>query len=264
MSEVGVPMRKSISTVLIALVALLLSVVARQSSAVTIYAVNNNIFDPPQTASDHLIMFDSSNPAGYVTIGALGIQGIGFGGLDFDRAGNLWGYASFFNDNGGASSGLYRIDVATGHATLQGTQSIRTLDDLSFNPTDDQMYGIRTQNNVSSLYNVNLTSGQATLVGAFSGLPATHNLNSFAIDAAGNFYVQDSVTDAIYKSGPDRAMSFLYNIGQDTNFSQGMTIDWSRDNLGYHAATGQGVFPNYFTTLNTFFTNGSGYTIGSD
>src|SRR5262249_26561234 len=87
--------------------------------AATIYAVNNNLFDNPTTASDHLIRFDSSNPAGYVTIGALDVPGIGFGGLDFDRSGNLWGYASFFDDNGGASSGLYKIDVSTGHATLQ-------------------------------------------------------------------------------------------------------------------------------------------------
>ena len=234
------------------------------AQAATIYAVNNNLFDPPQTASDHLIRFDSSNPAGYTTIGALGVPGIGFGGLDFDRSGNLWGYASFFDDNGGASSGLYRIDINTGHATLQGTQSLRTLDDLAFNPVDNKMYGVRTQGNVTTLYNVNLDTGAVASVGAFTGLPATHNVNSFAIDSAGNYYVQESSTDGIYKAGADRAMSLLYNIGQDTNFSQGMTIDWSRDNRGYHAATGQGVFPNYFTTLNQFATDGSGYTIGPD
>src|SRR4051794_1026883 len=237
---------------------------AADASAVTIYAVNNNLFDNPTTATDHLIMFDSSAPASFTTIGALGVPGIGFGGLDFDRSGNLWGYASFFNDNGGASSGLYKIDTATGHATLQGTASLRTLDDLAFNPTDNQMYGVRTQGNVSSLYTVNLTSGAVTLAGAFTGLPATHTLNGFAIDSAGNFYAEDSTSDGIYTAGADRVMHRLYDIGQDVNFSQGMTIDWSRDNKGYHAATGQGVFPNYFTTLNTFATDGSGYTIGPD
>lgn len=234
------------------------------AQAATIYAINNNIFDNPTTAQDHLIRFDSSNPAGYVTIGATGVPGIGFGGLDFDRSGNLWGYASFFDDNGGASSGLYKIDLATGHATLQGTQSLRTLDDLAFNPVDNTMYGIRTQNNVTSLYTVNLTSGGVTAVGTFSGLPASHNVNGFAIDSAGNYYVQEAVTDGIFKAGADRVMQRLYDIGQDTNFSQGMTIDWSRDNRGYHAATGQGVFPNYFTTLNQFATDGSGYAIGPD
>jgi hypothetical protein len=248
----------------LSLAACLLWIAAAQAGAATIYAVNNNIFDDPSTASDHLIRFDSSAPASYVTIGALGVPGIGFGGLDFDRSGNLWGYASFYDDNGGASSGLYKINVNTGQATLQGTASLRTLDDLAFNPTDNQMYGIRTQGNVSSLYTVNLDTGVVTPVGTFSGLPATHNLNGFGIDSAGNYYVQEATTDGIYKSGPDRAMTRLYDIGQDTNYSQGLTIDWSRDDTGYHAATGQGVFPNYFTTLNTFYTDGSGYTIGSD
>ena len=42
-----------------------------------------------------------------------------------------------------------------------------------------------------------------------------------------------------------------------------MTVDWSRDDQGYHAATGQGEFPNYFTTLNRFSVDGSSYTVGN-
>jgi len=41
-----------------------------------------------------------------------------------------------------------------------------------------------------------------------------------------------------------------------------MTIDWSRDDIGYHAAVGQGIFPNYFSQINTFSTDGNTYTLG--
>src|SRR5690606_8039565 len=46
--------------------------------------------------------------------------------------------------------------------------------------------------------------------------------------------------------------------------SQGIGIDWSRSNLGYHGAAGQGVFPNYYGTLNTFMLDGSAYVWGPE
>ena len=41
-------------------------------------------------------------------------------------------------------------------------------------------------------------------------------------------------------------------------------IAWSRDDLGHHAAVGYGIFPDYFSQINTFATDGSGYWLGPD
>ncbi|MBK7406022.1 MAG: hypothetical protein IPJ41_15765 [Phycisphaerales bacterium] len=232
---------------------------AASAHASIIYATNG--IARPLDGADTLIRFDSSDPAGYTTIGSTGVAGIGFGGLDFDASGHLWGYASFYKSTGGAAGGLYSIDPATGLATVQGHLSSQSLQDLAFNPVDGHMYGINTQGNVSKLYNVDLSSGAVTAVGTLTGLPASHHTMSFAIDSHGDLYVHDLDGDKIYKgSGLDLAE--LYALPQDTNFSQGMTIDWSRDDRGYHAAVGYGVYPHYFSQLNSFAADGSGYVLG--
>ncbi len=231
------------------------------TGAVTIYAPNN--LARPLNGPDTLIRFDSSNPAEFVTVGSMNVPNIGFGGLEFDRHGNLWAYASFYKSTGGAAAGLYKVDLETGAATPQGTLSTQPLEDLAYNPVNDTMYGIRTQNNVTRLYTVNLATGAVSLVGTFSGLPSTQHAMGFAIDSQGVFYVHDLHNDRIYR-GAGLSLTELYLLPQDTNFSQGMTIDWSRDDLGYHAAVGYGVYPNYFSQLNTFRTDGSSYVLGPE
>jgi hypothetical protein len=226
-----------------------------------IYAPNG--LARPVDGPDALIAFDSSDPAGYWTIGSMEVPNIGFGGLEFDRDGNLWAYAAFYKNTGGAASGLYRVDINTGQATLQGARSNQPLEDLAFNPIDDQMYGIRTQNGVTRLYTVNLASGQVAAVGVFSGMPQSQRAMGFAIDSAGHHYVHDMSDDRIY-AGSGLELSQLYQLPQDTSFSQGMTIDWSRDDRGYHAAVGYGEFPHYFSQLNTFAIDGAEYVLGPD
>lgn len=223
---------------------------------VQIYATNNLAGTPD--GSDTLIVFDAANPAGYTTIGSTGVSNIGFGGLDFDAAGNLYGYASFIKNTGGAASGLYSINTDTGAATPIGS-NVQSLQDIAYNPVTNTMYGINTRFQAeSTLYSINLTTGAATSLGVISGLPASHHLGGLAIDSQGNFFVQDFVSDAIYV-GDGLSFTHMYDMGIDTNYSQGMTIDWSRDDTGYHGAVGQGVFPDYFSTINTFATDGSGY-----
>ncbi len=243
---------------------LCLSALLALSSAVALagpvaYAPNGLFTTLPD--QDDLIMFDVDDPEGFTVIGPMGVANIGFGGMDFDRDGNLYAYASFYRSTGGAASGLYRVNMSTGHATPIGA-SIQPLEDIAFNPVDNKMYGIRSQNNVTSLYRINLNNGNVTLVGTFTGLGAIQRTMSFAIDSAGAYYVHEMNDDRIYK-GTGLALSLLYSLPQDTNYSQGMTIDWSRDDLGYHAAVGQGEYPNYFCQLNTFATDGSAYTLGS-
>ena len=232
------------------------------SSAVIMYAPNGLARPYPFQGPDTLVRFDSSNPAGFVTVGSMNVPNIGFGGMDFDRDGNLWAYASFFKTTGGAAAGLYKVNTDTGQATLQGTASLQSLQDMAFNPTNNTMYGINTQNNITRLYTVNLTTGGTSVAGTFTGLPTPRHALGLAIDSSGNYYVNDVDSDSVYKSGPDLALSVLYVVPQDTNASQGMTIDWSRGNAGYHASVGQGDFPNYFSTINPFAIDGSSYTVG--
>jgi len=231
------------------------------ANAATIYATN--VLNRPLGGQDALIKFDSSNPAAYTVIGLTGIKNYSFGGLDFDAEGNLWAYLSENKTTGGAASGLYQIDKNTGAATLVGTPGPTSLQDLAFNPVDNQMYGVRTQNNVSKLYRINLTTGVVSAVGTFTGLPAQNHLMSFAIDSAGNYYVHDLGVDKIYK-GAGLDLTELYALPQDTNYSQGMTIDWAHGDTGYHAAVGYGTYPHYFSQVNTFLTDGSAYELGPD
>ncbi|MFU8829693.1 MAG: DUF4394 domain-containing protein, partial [Phycisphaerales bacterium] len=211
--------------------------------------------------SDALIMFDPGNPGGYTTIGSFGVPNIGFGGLDFDSNGNLWAYASFYKSTGGAATGLYSVDLTTGQATPVG-QSFHSLQDLAYNPANGKMYGINTQQAaVTRLYEIDLSTGSTTQVGTFSGLPNQHHINGLGIDSQGNFYLHDVANDMIHV-GDGLNFSTLYQLDVVTVSSQGMTIDWSRNDQGYHALVGQGDFPNYISTLNSFAIDGSGYHYG--
>lgn len=209
---------------------------------------------------DDLVMFDADDPAGYTVIGPMGVPNVGFGGMDFDAEGNLYAYASFYHSTGGAASGLYSVDMQTGQATPIGN-SIQSLDDIGFNPSDGEMYGVRTQNQITRLYRIDLVTGQTTLVGVVSADPPINTAIGLAFDSEGSVYIHNTSNATIYK-GTGLSLAPLYEIPLDTTFSQGMTVDWSRDDTGYHVAVGRGDFPNYFCQLNTFETDGSGYFLG--
>lgn len=209
---------------------------------------------------DDLIVFDADDPEGYTVIGAMGVNNITFGGMDFTPDGTLYAYASLFRSTGGAASGLYRVDRDTGIATPVGN-SPQSLDDIAYNPVDGRMYGFRSQNGTPRLYTIDLNTGVVSAVGVIAGLPSPARVIGLAIDSDGDFYYHDVSTDQIFK-GSALSVAALYDIPQDTSFSQGMTIDWSRDDTGYHAAVGLGEFPNYFVSLNTFGADGSGYQVG--
>ena len=241
----------------IALFAACMATIAHASVA---YAPNALPRPYPFSGPDELVRFDTDDPAGYEVVGSMGVDNIGFGGMDFDAAGNLWAYASLYKSTGGAASGLYSVDTSTGQATLLG-DSYQPLDDLAFNPVDGIMYGIRSQGASMRLYSIDLVTGATTHVGNFTGMPSPPRAIGFAIDSEGNFYIHDNYVDKIYKSS-GMAMTELYSLPQDTGYSQGMTIDWSRDDMGYHAAVGQGVYPDYFSQVNTFSTDGTNYVLG--
>jgi hypothetical protein len=231
---------------------------------VDIYAMNNLNGGGGAGTQNALIRFDSANPAGWVTIGATGLADRGFTGLDFHTNGNLYGYVGF----GGAGfvAGLYQINVGTGQATQVGNLSGQALQDLGFNPADGKLYGINTVTNVTTLYEVNVGTGAVVSVGNITGLPATNLDVGLAFDAQGNIYIHDLASDGIYKGlGLNVNPVALYNnantggVFGDTNFSQGMTINWAGTGAGYHGAIGNA--PQFFSNLRTFNTGGGSYTL---
>lgn len=232
---------------------------AGSAGAQQIYATN--ILAPTADNSDELVVYDASDPSSYSVIGSLGLAGVGFGGLEFDAGGQLFGYASLFKATGGAASGLYSVDTSTGAATLIG-DSGQTLQDMAYNPVDGKMYGVNTRfGQQTTIFEIDTATGATTGLGLVTGLPAEHHIGGLAISADGEFVVHDILTDSIYK-GDGSSFSLLYSLADDTSFQQGMAIDWSRDNVGYHAAVGYGVFPDFFSVTSTFEVDGSGYTVG--
>jgi hypothetical protein len=235
------------------------------ADAAIVYAPNGLPRPYPFDGPDQLVMFDSDDPTGYTVVGSMGVDDIGFGGMDFDADGNLWAYASTYKSTGGAASGLYSVNIETGQATVQGTLSTQAMDDLAFNPVDGKMYGIRSQFTATRLFSIDLETGATTYEGTFSGIESSiHQVVGLAIDSQGNLFVHDVGMDTIYKSGSDLNLSAFYDVFQDTSYSQGMGIDWSGDDTGYHAAVGRGEYPNYFCTLNTFASDGSSYVNGPE
>jgi hypothetical protein len=219
---------------------------ASNAGAVQIYAMNNQGNAGPGSNEDTLTVFDHTNPGGFITIGPTGLPDGGFGGLDFDGAGNLWGYVSF-----GLTPGLYSVNVNTGQATLQGNLSGQALQDLAYNPVDGTMYGVDGRD----LYTVNLVTGAVTYTGTFFDVPSGALDVGLGCDSSGNFYIHDIVTDAIYK-GTLASQSLLYATDMDTNYSQGLTVNWAGDNRGYHAALGPWPGGNYYSRLYSFDPNG--------
>ena len=221
----------------------------------TIYAVNNLGNAGPGQNQNTLVMFNSANPAGFTTIGATGIAGAGFAGLDFAGfGGGLYGYVGYGTVG---TFGLYSINTNTGAASVVGSLSGQALQDLAWNPVNNTMYGIEGAN----LFTVNLGTGAVQNVGTFTGFAGTPLNVGLAIDSQGRFFVHDLAMDRIYRSNAPGglALSTLYTIPADTNFSQGMTIDWSRDDRGYHAAIGNA--PQFFSRLYEFDANGAFYSL---
>lgn len=224
-------MNNSILRASIALIA-----VAGASSAfcTEIFATDNLGPTNGGTTSDRVIKFDSSNPAGTVTtIGVTGVAGQGFGGLDFAGNGVLYGATSF----GGSftSSQLYSISTTTGAATLIGTMGLTagSVNDLSWNPVTGQMQALVGNGSGSnSLWNVSLTTGAATFVGNISGF-ASGLAVGLSTDSSGTNYIEDIVSDTMYKLSGLNAVAMSSGIGLDCNFSQGMTMDWSNNNAWY-------------------------------
>jgi len=197
-----------------------------------IWAVDNLGTNNAGTVGDRIIRFDTSNPTGTVTtIGSTGIASTLMGGLDFAPTGVL--YATSQVAGGG---NLYTINQSTGAATLVGALNPGSgigINDISYNPILGMLGLGQGATGQVSLYSINLATGAATSLGAVTGLGSGALAIGLASDLAGNNYIHDIVTDQMFKVTGLSGTIMSAPIGLDTNFSQGMTIDYSAGNGWY-------------------------------
>jgi hypothetical protein len=218
------------------------------------FGINNR---DPNTGLDELIRFEFDDPGSYTVVGPIieagsGARLGGLGGLDFNGDGALLYASDSFGPNPGA---VYLVDPTTAVATLLGVVPSGELNDLAWDPATRDLYGVarnRLWANVDD-------PGAAIDLGPFS-VASLVNVG-IGFDCYGNLYVHDLVTDNIYvaRTGSLTSLTLLHDLPFDSNLTQGLFVDWSRDNQGYHAAYNPPASPpgeNYlFGTLPT----GGGY-----
>jgi hypothetical protein len=221
--------------------------VASQASAVIIWAPdnlgNNNV---PGSVGDRIIRFDSANPLGTVQlVGFTGAAGAnkGLSGMDFHPNGTLYAVSGFGTGFTAANgSELFTINQTTGAATLVGNLGLGTANavaDMSWNPVTNQMQVVTNNAGTAELRTVNLSTGASALVGAITGLPAGQLEIGLATNSAGVNFIHNIQDDRMYQLAGTVATPMATTVGLDTNFSQGMTIDWSGGNAWYLGSISQ-------------------------
>lgn len=192
------------------------------------YATNNLANTNFGTGGDELIIYDWQTAAwasqGLINIGGNPILG-GFGGLDWGFDGTLVGAVSF----GGAAPGeIYSINPANGNAVLLGN-ALTDMSDLAFNPVDGKMYG--TDAGANLWVDNDADHIPETFVGTYNIATLETGLG---FDAQGNIFVQDLITDIIYKgtgANPGTLVPHITYAAGMTNFSQGLYVGGT---TGYH------------------------------
>jgi hypothetical protein len=217
--------------------------------AVEIWAIDNLGPLNAGTNGDRLIRFDSSDPIGTVTVvGETGVHfpGVFFmSGMDVGPDGTL--YCISLSDY--VPSSLYRLNTSTGAATLLGPLGVPLsveMNDLSYNPATGQMLGVAlvSQPYEHRLYEIDLQTGAASVLGQITGLGQFPGLVGLASNAAGVSFVHDYSNDRMYVLDGLNATPMPQPIGVDTHYSQGMVINWRGNDEWYLGAFGpQPVFP---------------------
>ncbi len=110
---------------------------------------------------------------------------------------------------------------------------------LAYDPTDGTVYASSTSIASASLFTMDVTTGNATLVGPITGAPCVIGL---AVDGAGDLWGYDICVDELFNINKTTgAATSIGSIGFDANFGQGMGWDAATDTL-YMAAFNSGTF----------------------
>lgn len=229
--------------------------------AVDIYAPDNLGNLNGGTVGDRLIRFDSNDPSNVTVIGDMGVAGTLFTGMDFSSNGTLYAYA---RDK--TVGGLFSVSTSTGATTFIGRGGVpgtHLVGDMAWDPVAQQMLLVSTNTvEQANLYTVSLTTGVATLLGPITSPSQTQFIDvGLAVDSQGNRYIHDVLSDQIFKLSGLTATALPVPLGYNSNFSQGLTIDWSRGNQGYHGAFNQDDGRSELYTWNT--TTGAETFIGN-
>jgi hypothetical protein len=176
-----------------------------------------------------LISFNPMTLPSWNTVGLTGLAGVG--AMDYTGANPQTGapYTLYAVDTFGGTGGLYSIDDSTGAVTLIGAAGA-LVDDFAYNPVDGHMYGIQSDN----LYQFDLNTGAVVLTGTYN-IGGLETGLGFASD--GTALIHDLINDAIYTAPPGSFVAtILYSLPFDTNYSQGLFVDWSQGDRGYLGA----------------------------
>ena len=118
-----------------------------------------------------------------------------------------------------------QIDTTSGAQTIIGTIvpfGAEIWTGMAFDPTDGAMYATGTDIFSSSLYSIDVASATATRIGSIN-MPG---IIACAIDADGNMYAHDIVTDELVSIDKSSGVGTpIGPLGFDANFGQGMGYD---------------------------------------
>lgn len=195
-----------------------------------------------------LLRFDSATPGATVNVGLISGATGKLDGLDFRPAdGLLYGYAS-------ASSGIFRVDTATGATTLVSTSSAAvgaaTLG-IDFNPVPDRL---RVASNNGDNLRINIATGAALVDGTLAYAVGDANANaapqiadvaytnSDKLAATGTqlYYIDWALNTLVTTANPNGGvLSTVGTLGVDTD-----------ENVGFDIVTDAAGINTAFATLN--------------
>ena len=138
---------------------------------------------------------------------------------------------------------LVTIDAVTGAETVIGTlvtpPAGETYTGMTYDPSTGNTYATSCNITTSSLFEIDVTTATATLVGAITNSPCSI---AIAADAAGKLYTYDLVDDVLLAvNKATGAGTTVGSIGFDANFGQGMDYDSATGTM-YMSAFNNGTF----------------------
>jgi len=144
--------------------------------------------------------------------------------------------------------------AATGVGVSLGLPAGRTVTDLSFNPVTNQLQAVTTQGAspsvITSLYNINTVTGAANLIGDVTIAGTSLNVG-LATNSAGVNYLHDLASDTMFRLAGLIATPLPQPTGVNSNFSQGMTIDWQAGPTGQWFMAPINNTPTFFSDIRT-------------
>ncbi|GAB4403614.1 MAG: hypothetical protein OHK0053_28580 [Microscillaceae bacterium] len=204
-----------------------------------------------------IVRFDLSNPGVFeAVVGSSGAAQFP-GGLDADATGN-WYLCDAAN-----TQFWYKLNQVTGIAELLGGTGVasgQTPTDLSWDDFNKRMLMLTTDLTINSqIYEVNVTTGVATLLGTVTAETVGVSL---AVDPTnGDIYLQGNVTDTWYRVNPTTFTATALNpLPFDANFGQGGNFA-ADGSVIYHAAFNAGSFAAELWSVNK--TTGTATLIGA-